>query len=97
MPKYSAGLLLYRFVAFPRTLFVIEYVLLILLVLGARFSTRLFHEMGREPEGASARRYGIIGAGDDGERVLRELRAGGPSTTVACFIDDDARRQNAAR
>jgi FlaA1/EpsC-like NDP-sugar epimerase len=84
--------LLYRFVAFPRTLFVIEYFLLILFVLGARFSTRLFHEIGRETESGSARRYGIIGAGDAGERVVRELRASGPSATVACFIDDDPRR-----
>lgn len=88
----AAVVLLYRFIAFPRTLFVIEYFLLILFVLGARFSTRLFHEIGREPESAAARRYGIIGAGDAGERALRELRAGGPSSSVACFIDDDARR-----
>jgi hypothetical protein len=87
----AAVVLLYRFIAFPRTLFVIEYFLLILFVLGARFSTRLFHEIGREPESAAARRYGIIGAGDVGERALRELRAAGPSSTVACFVDDDAR------
>src|SRR5262249_47185523 len=71
---------------------VIEYFLLILFVLGARFSTRLFHEIGRETEGAAARRYGIIGAGDAGERAVRELRSGGPSAFVACFIDDDPRR-----
>jgi len=88
----ASVVLLYRFVAFPRTLFVIEYFLLILFLLGVRFSTRLFHEIGREPEGSGARRYGIIGAGDAGERALRELRSGGPSATVACFIDDDPRR-----
>ena len=88
----ASVVLLYRFIAFPRTLFVIEYFLLILFVLGARFSTRLFHEIGRESESGSARRFGIIGAGDAGERALRELRAGGPSATVACFIDDDPRR-----
>jgi UDP-GlcNAc:undecaprenyl-phosphate/decaprenyl-phosphate GlcNAc-1-phosphate transferase len=84
--------LLYRFVAFPRTLFVIEFFLLITFVLAARFSTRLFHEIGREPESGSTRRYGIIGAGDAGERALREIRAQGPTQTVACFIDDDPRR-----
>jgi len=88
----ASVVLLYRFIAFPRTLFVIEYFLLILFVLGARFSTRLFHEFGREPQGNAVRRYGIIGAGDAGERALRELRAGGPSSAVGCFIDDDARR-----
>ena len=47
----AAVVLLYRFVAFPRTLFLIEYFLLIVLILGVRFSTRLFHEIGREPHG----------------------------------------------
>jgi hypothetical protein len=82
--------LLYRFVAFPRTLFVIEFFLLTLLVLGSRFSFRLFHEIGKEALGANVRRFGIIGAGDFGERIARELRSDGShSTTVACFIDDD--------
>ena len=88
----AAVVLLYRFIAFPRTLFVIEYFLLILFVLAARFSARLFHEIGREPESGVARRYGVIGAGDGGERALREIRSQGPTQTVACFVDDDARR-----
>jgi FlaA1/EpsC-like NDP-sugar epimerase len=79
----ASVVLLYRFIAFPRTLFVIEYFLLILFVLGVRFSTRLFHEIGRETEGTAARRYGIIGAGDAGERAVRELRSAGPSAKVA--------------
>jgi UDP-N-acetylmuramyl pentapeptide phosphotransferase/UDP-N-acetylglucosamine-1-phosphate transferase len=88
----AAVVLLYRFVAFPRTLFLIEYFLLVLFILGARFGTRLFHEIGREPESGLVRRYGVIGAGDEGERALREIRAQGPSVTVACFVDDDPRR-----
>lgn len=84
--------LLYRFVAFPRALFLIEYFLLISLVLGARFSTRLFHEIGREPQGGTARRFGIIGAGDEAERAARGIRAQGRAAVVACFIDDDPRR-----
>jgi UDP-N-acetylmuramyl pentapeptide phosphotransferase/UDP-N-acetylglucosamine-1-phosphate transferase len=89
----AAVVLLYRFVAFPRTLFVIEYFLLISLVLGVRFSTRLFHEIGREPHSESARRYGVIGAGDDGERAAREINARGPGQRVVCFIEDDARKR----
>ncbi len=89
----AAVVLLYRFVAFPRTLFLIEYFMLILLVLGARFSTRLFHEIGREPHGENARRLGIIGAGDDGERLAREIGGRGPQQSVVCFIDDDPRKR----
>jgi UDP-GlcNAc:undecaprenyl-phosphate GlcNAc-1-phosphate transferase len=88
----AAVVLLYRFIAFPRTLFLIEFFLLITFVLAARFSARLFHEIGREAEGGAARRYGVIGAGDAGERALREIRAQGPTRTAACFIDDDPRR-----
>jgi len=89
----TAVVLLYRFVAFPRTLFIIEFFLLTLLVLGSRFSFRLFHEIGKEAHGANVRRYGIVGAGDFGERIARELRNDSRrSTAVACFIDDDPRK-----
>jgi UDP-GlcNAc:undecaprenyl-phosphate GlcNAc-1-phosphate transferase len=85
----AAVVLLYRFVAFPRSLFVIEYVMLISLILGTRFSTRLFHEIGRESHGRGARRFGVIGAGDAAERAAREIKAGGPNHAVLCFVDDD--------
>ncbi|MCI0452785.1 MAG: hypothetical protein L0Z51_10420 [Candidatus Latescibacteria bacterium] len=88
----AAVVLLYRFVAFPRALFLIEYFLLIVLILGVRFSARLFHEIGREPQGAFARRYGVIGAGDAAERLARDIKASGPARAVVCFIDDDPAR-----
>lgn len=82
--------LLYRFESFPRTLFVIEYFLLLMLILGARFAFRLFHEIGKEPHGSNVRRYGIIGAGDYGERLAREVKSDeSRRQVVACFIDDD--------
>ena len=82
--------LLYRFVAFPRTLFVLEFFLLTLLLLGSRFSFRLFHEIGKESHGANVRKVGIVGAGDFGERVARELRNNKKNpSSVRCFIDDD--------
>lgn len=85
-----AVVLLYRFISFPRTLFIIEYFLLTLLVLGSRFSFRLFHEIGKEAHGANVRRFGVIGAGDFGERIGRELRNDEERhASIACFIDDD--------
>ncbi len=85
----AAVVLLYRFVAFPRTLFVIEYFLLISLILGVRFSTRLFHEIGREAQEGTTRRFAVIGSGDAAERAAREINARGPEYAVACFVDDD--------
>ena len=86
----TAVVLLYRFVAFPRTLFVIEYFLLTLLILGARFSLRLFHEIGKEARDGVVTRYGIIGAGDYGERLAREIKnRDGAACDIVCYIDDD--------
>jgi len=86
----TAVVLLYRFVAFPRTLFLIEYFLLTLLILGARFSMRLFHEIGKEAHDGAITRYGIIGAGDYGERLAREIKnRDGAASDIVCYIDDD--------
>jgi UDP-GlcNAc:undecaprenyl-phosphate GlcNAc-1-phosphate transferase len=80
----------YRFKAFPRSMFVMEYFLLILGLAGTRFASRLFHEFGKDAAVSNANRVAIVGAGDEGEQLLREVRTtGGKRTTVVCFIDDD--------
>ncbi len=80
----------YRFKAFPRSMFVMEYFLLILGLAGARFASRLFHEFGKDAAVSNASRVAIVGAGDEGEQLLREVRTtGGKRSTVVCFIDDD--------
>lgn len=80
----------YRFIAFPRSLFVIEYFLLILALAGCRFAARLFHEFGKEALGSDARRVAIVGAGDYGERLRREIRGTeGHAVNVVCYVDDD--------
>ncbi len=80
----------YRFEAFPRSMFVMEYFLLIVGLAGTRFATRLFHEIGKEAVVSDAKRVAIVGAGDLGEQLLREIRgAEGKRCSVVCFIDDD--------
>lgn len=80
----------YRFEAFPRSMFVMEYFLLILGLSGTRFASRLFHEFGKDALSGSVKRVAIVGAGDAGEQLLREVRASeGKSVAVVCFIDDD--------
>ncbi len=82
--------LLTRFESLPRTLFVIEYALLMLLVLGSRFGYRWFHEVGREAHGSNARRFAIVGADADAERLCRQLKDElGAQADIVCFIDDD--------
>jgi hypothetical protein len=80
----------YRFVAFPRSMFVIEYFLLIVGLAGTRFASRLFHEFGKEAAVSDAKRVAIVGAGDVGEQLLREIRGTeGKRCSVVCFVDDD--------
>ena len=80
----------YRFEAFPRSMFVMEYFLLILGLAGMRFASRLFHEFGNDVSVANAERVAIVGAGDAGERLAREIRStGGKRSSIVCFIDDD--------
>ena len=80
----------YRFEAFPRSMFVMEYFLLILGLAGTRFASRLFHEFGKDVSVTNAVRVAIVGAGDAGESLLRELRSTeGKRSSIVCFIDDD--------
>jgi UDP-GlcNAc:undecaprenyl-phosphate GlcNAc-1-phosphate transferase len=80
----------YRFVAFPRSMFIIEFFLLIIALGGSRFASRLFHEFGKEATSGLVKRVAIIGAGDYGERLLREFRSTkGKTVSVVCFVDDD--------
>jgi len=71
-------------------MFIIEFFLLIIALGGSRFASRLFHEFGREALGGEVRRVAIIGAGDYGERLGREIRSTeGKAVSVVCYIDDD--------
>ena len=80
----------YRFEAFPRSMFVMEFFLLILGLAGARFASRLFHEFGKDVSVTNAARVAIVGAGDAGESLLREIRSTeGKRSSIVCFLDDD--------
>ena len=80
----------YRFVAFPRSLFILEYFFLIIALGGSRFASRLFHEFGKEALSGHVKRIAIIGAGDYGERLGREIRSTqGRNVSLVCFVDDD--------
>jgi len=69
----------------PHTVFVIDAVLSLLLLGGVRFLRRVLTQ--RRAAGTGPRTV-IVGAGDAGETLLRELRRRGLETPVA-FVDDD--------
>jgi len=99
-------LYLHRFVGYPRSVFVIDAFLSLILIGGIRLFIRLILQkaasnimgMARFPffqdtkEGL--KRLLIIGAGDAGEKILRELH-GNPRLkyNVVGFVDDDAKKR----
>ena len=68
----------YRFEAFPRSMFVMEYFLLIVGLAGMRFASRLFHEFGKDVSVANAeargdrRARGTPGSGCRGKSGARK-------------------------
>ncbi|MBI3825273.1 MAG: hypothetical protein HY294_04690 [Candidatus Rokubacteria bacterium] len=87
----SMVVLLYisRFQGYSRTVFVLDWILLIVMIGGSRVSFRLFAELfRREPE--SFQRVVIYGAGDGGALLVREIFNNPTLQRVAVgFIDDD--------
>jgi UDP-GlcNAc:undecaprenyl-phosphate/decaprenyl-phosphate GlcNAc-1-phosphate transferase len=86
--------ILYRFEGYSRAVFVIDWVLLLMFVSASRLSFRIFEEVLRaRPSGHD--RVLVYGAGDSGERTLRELRQT-PSLgrVVVGFVDDNRWKHN---
>lgn len=83
----------YRFDGYSRSLFVIDAVLCLVLVAGARLAER---GLGEWLHGLRDRRQTptalIVGAGDAGNSLLRELRRRGEFLVVG-FVDDDPRKR----
>jgi len=73
---------------YPRSILVLDSLLLILGMGGARLGRRLAHELSR---GERSRRVLIFGAGDAGERIVRGMR-GTPNSEYEPigFVDDNA-------
>lgn len=80
----------------PRSSYIIAWFLLLFLVGGSRLSVRLLDVVLSKPAAAGERRKAlIIGAGEAGVMVARELKKHGPTLDikVAGFIDDEASKQ----
>jgi FlaA1/EpsC-like NDP-sugar epimerase len=104
-----AILFIYRFEGFPRSIFILDGILTFIFIVGARVAIRVFlseNERGFQtllgkPFSAKktaksitrTKRLLIIGAGDAGEKMLREIRDNSRlNYEVVGFLDDDARK-----
>lgn len=78
-----------------RTILLLDFVLSFMLVAGARFGSRIFHEIVypgivTQPKGPRAV---IVGAGDTTDCFLREIqRSAAIQLNVVALLDDDARK-----
>ncbi|MBS2016794.1 MAG: polysaccharide biosynthesis protein [Deltaproteobacteria bacterium] len=87
--------------AFPRTVIVLDWLLSIMLVGGVRFSIRTVREVAVQnampKSGESRRRILVLGAGDAGEMLMRDIvRAHGRRYEPVGFLDDSVLKQGAS-
>jgi FlaA1/EpsC-like NDP-sugar epimerase len=80
---------------FPRSILIIDYLLTLLLMIISRFSERFFNELRFGKRGIRKKRVLIIGAGDAGEMIVREMiRQRGSEYIPIGFLDDDRMKLN---
>jgi UDP-GlcNAc:undecaprenyl-phosphate GlcNAc-1-phosphate transferase len=86
--------MLFRFELLPRTVFVIDWMALLLLVAGVRVLANVIRESLVRLSDTKGKRMVIIGAGDAGELVARELQNNAMLGYVPLgFFDDDPEKQ----
>ena len=78
---------------FPRSIFIIDFILTIILISLSRFSGRLFNELKYGSPKSRKRRALIVGAGDAGEMIVREMiRQANSEYLPIGFLDDDTNK-----
>lgn len=82
---------------YSRSVLFIDWALAILAVGGLRFSLRVYFEAhsNARPQSASNRRALVVGAGEAGALVVREMQRN-PNSNLqpVCFVDDDPAKQH---
>jgi len=80
--------LLFRFAAFPRSVFIIDWFILTVFIGGSRIATRWFHELPAHEE-LSGKRVAIGGTGHAAEVMLHTIKRAGGLIPVG-YLDDRA-------
>ncbi|MEQ1564249.1 MAG: nucleoside-diphosphate sugar epimerase/dehydratase [Myxococcota bacterium] len=78
---------------YPRSVFLVEPLLSVAMVAALRLAVRALANTARKIEGDHPRRLLIVGAGDAGEMLLREVFRSMPSVVPVGFLDDNARKK----
>ena len=78
---------------FPRSVFLVEPMLSLAMAAGLRFGVRTVAQAARRIEaGQERRRLLLVGAGDAGEAILREIMRSMPNVSCVGILDDDAHK-----
>jgi FlaA1/EpsC-like NDP-sugar epimerase len=81
---------------YPRSIFLLYPVLVVGLSIGMRLAVRLWRQGTTDLDHGDRRRLLIIGGGDTGEALLREIRNSNRlNYQVVAFLDDDPRKRGA--
>ena len=85
----------FSFIGVPRSIFVIDWVLTLILCSGLRLSIRTFFSRSESfiPPAADRKTVLVIGAGSLAESISRELTANSAQFRLAGFLDDDRAKQ----
>ena len=85
-----AVMFIYTFAGFPRSVFVLDFIISFCFIAGIRFANRLIREKLRPENIIKRKKALIVGAGEAGVMILRESRSNPKSNiTIVGFIDDD--------
>ncbi|MDD5600445.1 MAG: nucleoside-diphosphate sugar epimerase/dehydratase [Actinomycetota bacterium] len=80
----------FHFPYFPRGILVIDYLLTLTLMIISKFSERFFNELKLGSGGKRKKRVLVVGAGDAGEMIVREMIRQKESEYLPVgFLDDD--------
>jgi FlaA1/EpsC-like NDP-sugar epimerase len=78
---------------FPRSVFVLNFVMLVGLSIGFRLTVRLWRQRKNPQDPAGRKRLLIIGAGDTSEALVREIRQRNLGYVPVAMVDDDPSTQ----
>jgi len=80
----------FTFVYFPRSVLIIDFLLSFILIIISRFSVRFFNELRFGNPRTRKKRVLVVGAGDAGEMIAREMiRQRNSEYQPVGFLDDD--------
>ncbi len=85
---------MHNFNSFPRSIFLLDWFLLFFMITSSRLLWRIYREKYYLPNHGKGRKTLIIGAGEAGSLLLKELRKQrGSAYNVVGFIDDDLEKK----